>query len=247
MTIDPFFLPRMFPVADPPRIERHWALFMDLDGTLLELAQTPDAVIVPADLPNMLRAVQAALDGALAIVSGRLLSEVDALLAPLKLPGGGEHGAVIRMPDGLLDEIDATIPFEWVERLIEAATQMPGVLIERKTHSVVAHFRRAPRRGEPLREIASQLVASRPGFALLEAKMAVEIRAASANKARAVDRLMSSAPFAGRLPVFVGDDATDIDGFRAVERMNGMGLGVFERFAGRPSEVRHWLQTLTDS
>jgi trehalose 6-phosphate phosphatase len=241
MTIDPFFLPRMFPVANPPQPRTDWALFLDLDGTLLDLAPTPDAVTVPSDLVETLRRASAALNGALAIVSGRLMSEMDALLSPLRLPGGAEHGAVVRMPDGLLDEIDATIPFEWVQALIDAARVMPGVLIERKTHSVVAHFRRAPQRAAELREIARSLVRSRTGFSILEAKMAVEIRVTGVTKARAVDRLMTAAPFAGRTAVFVGDDITDIDGFRAAERMNGMGLGVFERFAGRPSEVRHWL------
>ena len=94
------------------------------------------------------------------------------------------------------------------------------------------------------RKLAKALVAGQPsGFEILEGKMAIEIRANTVSKGRAVDRLMSASPFAGRTPVFVGDDATDNDGFRAAERMKGLGLGVFERFAGRPAEVRYWLKS----
>jgi trehalose 6-phosphate phosphatase len=247
MTIDPFFMPRMFPVADPPEPELNWALFLDLDGTLLDLAQTPSAVEVPRELVADLKAAAAALGGALAIVSGRLLVEVDALLAPLKLPGAGEHGALIRMPDGTLDEIDARLPFEWAQSLIDESAAMKGVLIERKTHSVVAHFRRAPRYGKQLRKLAEKLIAANTAsYEILDARMAVEIRPRTVTKARAVNRLMSADPFTGRKPVFVGDDVTDHDGFRAATAMGGIAIDVFERFAGRPGEVRHWLKSFAD-
>lgn len=244
MTIDPFFLPRLTPVAHPPKIEANWALFLDLDGTLLDIASTPDSVVVPEGLIDSLKDVGEMLGGALAIVSGRLLSEVDRLLAPLKLPGAGEHGAVIRLPDGAQDEIDVKVPHGWVETLLDAATRMPKVLIERKTHSVVAHYRRAPDRADELRELTARLVATDPtSFDVLESKMAVEIRPRTVTKARAVKRLMSVAPFAGRVPVFVGDDFTDHDGFRAAEQLGGRGLSVGDHFGGRPGEVRHWLKS----
>ncbi len=240
---DPFFMPRMYRVADPPEPAANWALFLDLDGTLLDIAQTPDAVVVPGDLAERIGAASVALGGALAIASGRLLAEIDQLLAPLKLPAAGEHGAVIRLPDGVYDELDCKIPYDWVETFLAASTQMPGVLIERKAHSVVAHYRRAPERMDELREIAVRLVALAPSsFEILEAKMAIEIRPRTVSKARAVNRLMQLAPFKGRLPVFVGDDLTDHDGFKAVEAMGGLAVDVFQRFAGRPQEVRDWLK-----
>ena len=119
---------------------------------------------------------------------------------------------------------------------------MLGVLIERKAHSVVAHFRRAPRYVDELRRIAARLVELAPAsFEVLEAKMAIELRPRTVTKARAVNRLMQCDPFKGRVPVFVGDDLTDHDGFRAAEAMSGLAVDVFQRFAGRPQEVRDWL------
>lgn len=243
--IDPFFMPRMYPVIDPPEPRRNWALFLDLDGTLLDIAQTPYAVTVPEDLTDNLRAASSALNGALAIVSGRLLTEVDYLLTPLKLPSAGEHGGVIRMPDGTHDEVDAKIPFSWVEALSLDAAQWPGVLIERKTHGVVAHYRRAPKFAEPIRKRAQALVAQAPDtFEILEGKMAIEIRPRTVTKARAVHRLMSAEPFAGRVPVFVGDDLTDHDGFKAAEALGGLAVDVFERFGGRTADVRAWVREI---
>jgi trehalose 6-phosphate phosphatase len=242
--IDPFFLPRMLPVAHPPAPSRNWALFMDLDGTLLDIAPAPNSVVVPPDLIHDLAAASVALGGALAVVSGRMLSEVDALLAPLRLAGAGEHGAVIRMPNGQRDEVDAKIPAEWIEALIGAASDKPGVLIERKTHSVVAHYRRSPRHEDFFGRACVELVSGREqDFDILEGKMALEIRPRTVSKARPVERLMKVEPFRGRRPVFVGDDVTDQDGFRAVASFGGEGLDVFLRFGGRPQEVRYWLKS----
>lgn len=238
----PYFSPRLLPVVYAPAPQTNWAVFLDLDGTLLEIAATPDAVVVPTDLVATLKSVGETLGGALAIVSGRMLPEVDRLLAPLKLPASGEHGAVIRMPDGSHDEIDVRIPYEWVQDLEDASADMQGVIIERKTHGVAAHFRNAPRYERPLRSLAANLIANATTFEIVEAKMAIEIHPRTVSKARAVNRLMSAPPFAGRVPVFVGDDVSDQDGFRAAEKLGGMGLDVLGRFAGRPLEVRRWLK-----
>jgi trehalose 6-phosphate phosphatase len=241
--IDPFFMPRMDRQADPPEPARDWALFLDLDGTLLDIAPTPDSVEVPEGLVEQLANVSLALNGALAVASGRLLAEIDQLLTPLKLPAAGEHGAVIRLPDGLYDELDCKIPYDWVETLTAAAARLPGVAIERKAHSVVAHYRRAPEHLSELRKIAVHLVGLEPAsFEILEAKMALELRPRTVTKARAVNRLMQCEPFKGRVPVFVGDDLTDHDGFKAAEAHGGIAVDVLQRFAGRPQEVRNWLK-----
>lgn len=245
--IDPFFTPRLFALATPPAARANWALFLDLDGTLLDIAPTPDAVAVPGDLVHDLSIAARKLDGALAIVSGRLLSEIDALLAPLKPAGAGEHGAVVRLPSGQYDEIDAKVPPDWVDVLIDAARDKLGVLIERKTHSVVAHYRNAPKHEEFFRTLCASLINDHVGaYEILQAKMALEIRPRTVTKARAVNRLMQTAPFEGRVPVFIGDDATDYDGFRACAKLGGEGIDVFERFAGRPQEVRLWLKTFAN-
>lgn len=248
--LDPFYpylMPRFLPVANAPEPKTDWALFLDLDGTVIDIAATPDDVVVPEDLVATLKDVSQILGGALAIVSGRMLPEIDRLLSPLKLPVSGEHGAIIRMPDGSHDEIDVRIPYGWVQELQDATEDMQGVIIERKSHGVVAHYRNAPKFEKPLRSLAAELIASATMFEIVEAKMAIEIHPRTVNKSRAVNRLMSAAPFAGRTPVFVGDDVTDRDGFRAAEKLGGFGLDVLERFAGRPEEVRAWLKSFGDS
>lgn len=243
--MDPFSLPRLFPIATPPAPEKDWALFMDLDGTLLEIAPTPDSVVVPHDLIRDLAAASGALGGALAVVSGRPLAEVDALLSPLRLPGAGGHGAVVRLPSGSRDEVDDQVPRDWVEALTVAAANKKGVSVERKTHSVVVHYRRAPRFEGFFKHLCKELTQdSASEFEVLQGKMAVEIRPRTVTKARAVELLMQVEPFRGRKPVFVGDDVTDQDGFRAAKAFGGQGLDVFVRFAGLPREVRRWLKSV---
>jgi trehalose 6-phosphate phosphatase len=245
MMVDPALMPVGRAAARPPIPQRNWALFLDLDGTLLDIAPTPDAVVVPRDLVADLRAAAVALGGALAIVSGRALREIDSLLDPLRVPGAGEHGAVVRLPDGSRDEVALKVPDVWIEELRRLQEACPGVLTEVKPHNVVAHYRNVPAYETKVRRAALQLVSRDPhAFEVLEAKMAVEIRPRAVTKARAVDCLMEVAPFAGRIPVFVGDDATDRDGFGAALERGGIALDVAIAFAGRPQEVRTWLKRI---
>jgi trehalose 6-phosphate phosphatase len=221
------------------------ALFLDLDGTLLEIAATPSAVVVPPDLPTDLAAVSVALGGALAIVSGRTLGEIDHFLVPLHLPAAAEHGAIIRLPNGARDELDAKVPETWARDLHAMQSLHAGVLIEHKAHSLVAHFRNAPGAEESLRRAAEACVArDREHFEILTGKMMVEIRPVSARKGRAVRHFMAAPPFHGRTPVFIGDDVTDEDGFDAAVKLGGVGLHVAESFGGSPLEVRRWLKRL---
>lgn len=244
---DPIILSRLRAKANPPQPKANWALFLDLDGTLLDLAPSPDRVNVPPDLVGDLGKASVVLGGALAIASGRTLSEVDTLLSPLRLPGGGEHGAVVRLPDGRLDEIDAEIPRNFVDKLIEGTTAKAGVVIEGKRHGLVAHFRRAAQHEQFCRDLCNEIILGSEGaFEVLDCHMAVEIRPRTATKARVVQRLMAVPPFRGRSPVFVGDDVTDHDGFRAVETFAGEPLDVATRFAGRPREVRRWLKAVAE-
>ncbi len=234
-----------FSVAPDPMAD--WALFLDLDGTLLDIAPTPDSVVVPQDLVADLTFASRALGGALAIVSGRALETIDRLMAPLQLPVGSEHGAVIRLPNGFYDEVELTVPKEWAAAIQDFAARSPGVLIEAKHHNIVAHYRNAPAQEPKLHDLIRNLVARDPdNFEMLEAKMAFEIRARKVSKARPVHALMNVAPFAGRTPVFVGDDKTDEDGFRAAIESGGIALDVAAAFAGQPARVRNWLKRFAD-
>jgi trehalose 6-phosphate phosphatase len=228
-----------------PEIERHWALFLDLDGTLLDIASAPDRVVIPARLPDALARVGAALGGALAVVSGRRLGDVDRLLSPLRLPVAAEHGAVIRLPSGALDRVPMArrAPNDWARDLTEATRGWTGVLVEEKTYSVAIHYRLAPHRSRAVRDLAMSFVRTAPHrFELLAAKQAFEIRPKGITKARAVDVLMRQNAFRGRQPVFVGDDVTDEDGIEIADRLGGLGLNVESAFGGRPGVVRDWLE-----
>ncbi|MGO9024080.1 MAG: trehalose-phosphatase [Beijerinckiaceae bacterium] len=234
---------------DPaPVPARNMALFLDLDGTLLEIAATPKAVVVPNDLVADLGAASKALGGALAIVSGRDLAEVDRLLAPLCLPAAGEHGAMIRLPDGKCADVGAKVPDDWLDALFRLQLARPGVMIERKAHSVVAHFRDAPLEEELVHRTAAEIVARDPErFKILRGKMVIEILPRNVSKGHAVRRFMRVVPFRGRKPVFVGDDVTDEHGFEAAVEFGGAGLHVAEYFGGQPQEVRRWLKRLGQS
>jgi trehalose 6-phosphate phosphatase len=241
------FMPHLAPTRHAPAPQRDWGLFLDLDGTLLDIAPTPDAVSVPSDLVMDLARASKALGGALAIVSGRRLDDIDLLLRPLRLPLGSEHGAVIRLPNGFYDEIVLKVPDEWKHALRDLADAYPGMLAEVKGHSVVAHYRNAPNHEQTVRQVVHALVARDPdNFEVLEAKMAFEIRPRTVTKARVVFELMTLPPFAGRVPVFIGDDLTDEDGFAAVRALGGIALDVAEAFAGRPSDVRRWLKRFAE-
>ena len=233
-----------------PEVERHWALFLDLDGTLLDIAAAPNKVVMPARLIDALAGVSVALDGALAVVSGRKLRNIDRLLSPLRLPVAAEHGAVIRRPSTRIDKLSARRrpPKAWIKQLRQAVSGWDGVLIEEKTYSVALHYRLAPQRRGAVRKLAMSLVRAAPNrFELLAAKQAFEVRPKGITKGRAVEVLMGQPPFSGRQPVFVGDDVTDEDGIEIAHQLGGLGLNVDSAFGGQPRAVRDWLKRAADS
>ena len=222
-----------------------WALFLDIDGTLLDIAPTPDEVHVPETLTHTLLQASAWLGGALAVVSGRPFAQIDRLLSPLRLPGGAGHGASMRMPDGKTESAGDTyaVPREWRTLLRNAVQQWPGVVVEDKPHGVAVHYRAAPDRKDDVTELVTKLTArDQDNFEALPARMAYEIRHLALTKAVIVRSLMRHKPFKGRIPVFVGDDVTDHDGFRAAEEKGGIALDVAVAFDGRPAAVRSWLE-----
>lgn len=235
-----------------PRLRRDRALFLDLDGTLLDLAPTPDAVAVPPDLRRDLKGLHAALGGALALVSGRGIADVDRILAPLRLPVAGQHGAEMRATG----DAEITHPVPDVDlgqlrrRLTAFAAAHPGVVVEDKGRSVTAHYRQAPRYRDELRKLMIELVAETgDGLEILDARMAFDAKSRSVNKRLAVEWFMRRPPFLGRSPVFAGDDTTDEDGFAAVLALSGDAIrvgtdadSIAQWRAAAPQEIRQWLR-----
>ncbi len=231
-----------------------WALFLDVDGTLLDIAELPAAVVVPDKLPDALAAAGRALDGALALVSGRPIAELDAMFAPLRLAAAGQHGCEIRLAADRPVAMLASRPIDGAvhQQLAAIIADHPATWIEAKGHAIAIHYRRAPTAGDSLGARLREVVAGNQyPLALVPGRMVWEIRDAGHSKATAVEAFMRESTFAGRLPVFVGDDWTDEDGFSAVERHGGLALpvgGVHQATRQSafqcPAAVRDWLARL---
>lgn len=226
-----------------PLPSSRWALFLDLDGTLIDLTPHPELVVVPPGLVALLREIERSLGGALAIVSGRALPQVEALLAPWRPAAAGEHGAFCRLPSGAVVSPDPPrVPDSWRNVLGKLPVSTPGVIVEQKSSAITVHYRLAPAREAELHAQMQGLVATRPDeFLLAPAHMAWEIRPRGIHKGTAVRRLMREEPLAGRVPVFVGDDVTDEDGMRVAEALGGYGVHVRRCFPEGAAGVRAWL------
>jgi len=233
-------------VLPPPQtILQRFALLLDVDGTLLDIAPTPESVIVPPELPTTLRRLHRALGGALAIISGRPLDQIDRLFGNA-FPAAAEHGAVLRIPPAAARRLALPdVPAAWRDAAETLARQHPGVRIEAKTLGFVVHYRGAPEAGPMLEHALDALLRPEEKFEVMPADMALEVRPRGADKGTAVAAVMAAPAFAGRLPLFIGDDVTDLDGIRATEALGGIGLRVHEAF-GSPASVRAWLGALRE-
>ncbi|MFC4274797.1 trehalose-phosphatase [Achromobacter aloeverae] len=206
-----------------------YAFLFDLDGTLAPIAASPELAAVPEATRATLEKLHAVCGGALAIVSGRPISEIDHLLAPRVYCAGGLHGAQLRGPDGRQAqlEVDAEAVAAMVRALLPLTQAHAGLKLEDKGLSLALHYRNAP----ALQGLVSEAVneALRPhthAFVLQPGKMVLEIKPRQASKAGAISRLMDMSPFAGRLPLFAGDDLTDEAGFDIARRMGGVSIKV---------------------
>jgi trehalose 6-phosphate phosphatase len=234
---------------------RPWALFLDVDGTLLDISDTPGGVSVPAGLTATLETVRRGLQGALAFVSGRTIADLDRLFTPLRLPAAGQHGSEIRLsPDAPVVSL-ATAPIrEALRRDVAAiAAAFPGAEMEDKGRTIAVHYRRAPGAADALTHGLRRIVQSNETpLILTHGRKVLELRDAGHSKATAVHEFMRHPRFEGRVPLFVGDDITDEDGFIAAEQYGGTALavGTVHRprretaFAG-PADVRAWLTHLS--
>ncbi|HVE54132.1 MAG TPA: trehalose-phosphatase [Ramlibacter sp.] len=204
------------------------ALFLDFDGTMVDIAPQPQAVHVPQPLLATLREVQAYLHGAVAVISGRPITQIDAFLEPLQLPVAGVHGAERRGADGRMHLLN-THPLDHVEEAARGlAAQHERLLVESKRGSLALHYRQAPELEELCLRTMADAVSESPGVTLLRGKMVVEAKPGGASKGRAIEDFLAEPPFAGRAPVFIGDDVTDEVGFSTVQRIGGLGIKVGE-------------------
>jgi trehalose 6-phosphate phosphatase len=200
------------------------ALFLDFDGTLVALAERPDGIAVPPSLPPLLDRLSGALGGRLAIITGRALADLDAHLAAPHFAASGSHGLERRSAGGGVSR-DAAPPGLAAARVALAhfAAGDSGLLVEEKPASVALHYRLSPDREDEALSLADA-VAARTALRPLRGKMVVELRPAGADKGDALRALMAQPPFIAARPVFVGDDVTDEDGFRAAAALGGFGV-----------------------
>lgn len=204
------------------------ALFLDFDGTMVDLAPQPHAVHVPGPLIVALRELDDYLQGAVAVISGRPIEQIDDFLSPLKLPVAGVHGAERRSGDGRMHLLH-THPLDHVEEAACALAALhSGLLVESKRGSLALHYRQRPELEALCLQAMQDAVQESPGLVLLRGKMVVEAKPGGATKGQAIEAFLSEPPFAGRTPVFIGDDTTDEAGFSTVQRLGGLGIKVGE-------------------
>ena len=232
------------------------AVLLDIDGTLLDLMPTPREVWVPPGLAETLSRLMVKTSGALALVSGRSLNDIDLIFAPDHFPAVGGHGAEMRIdPDS--DSVAAHAPpmdKELKRRLAAIAKLSPGILLEDKGYSLALHYRLAPHAEQAIYEAVSLIRADLPNapIEVLPGKCVCEIKHSGFSKASGVRELMMREPFKGRRPFFIGDDVTDETVFAIMPDLDGLSFSVGRRAQGvaghfdAPSDVREFLARLLD-
>ena len=232
------------------------AILLDIDGTLLDLAPTPREVWVPPGLAKTLNSLLLRTSGALALVSGRSLNDIDLIFAPEQFPAVGGHGAEMRV--SIDSESVAThappMDNELKRRLAAIAKLSPGILLEDKGYSLALHYRLAPHAEEAIYEAVSLIRADLPNapIEVLPGKCVCEIKHSGFTKATGVRELMTREPFKGRRPLFIGDDVTDETVFAIMPDLDGLAFSVGRRAQGvaghfdEPDDVRQWLARLLD-
>jgi len=223
------------PSQTPPPLDREAALFLDVDGTLLDIAPRPELVRIPAGLPQLLDRLGRERGGALALVSGRPLRDIDHLFRPWAGAAAGLHGAERRRANGdrasrRESEADAAAARALAElrpRLAELTRAIPSTWLEDKGGTLALHYRSVPERQPELRQMTEALLADHPDhLRLIDGKMVLEFQPRHHGKDAAIAAFLAEPPFSGRCPVFVGDDTTDEDGFAEVNRHGGWSVRV---------------------
>lgn len=225
------------------------ALFLDFDGTLIDIAPSPDAILVPQDMAARLEMLAKKLEGRLALVSGRSVSDIIRHLGPLELALAGSHGEERMLPDGSpLGPSPAFLPDEATDAMRAYADSHEGLAYEAKSYGAALHYRAVPGSEEQVVAYA-ETIAETYGLTLKRGKCVAEVVRGGAGKAGAVHAFMEQPPFAGAMPVFIGDDITDEDGFSAVNDLGGFGVVVGDRLAtaaryrlSTPAKVHEWIE-----
>lgn len=224
------------------------AILLDVDGTILDLAPTPPQVWVPPSLRQAMSALLARTGGAVALVSGRSLDELDLLFSPLQLPAIGGHGAELRA--SMRDRWRAApLDAELKRKLATVAELGPGILLEDKGYSLALHYRLAPDQKPRIEAAVRRICAENPTapVEILHGKSVVEIKQSGFNKGSGVRELMRHRPFLDRHPIFIGDDVTDESVFDIIPELDGLAFSVGRKVAGvnghfeKPEAVRGWL------
>jgi len=231
------------------------ALFLDLDGTLVDIATTPDRIRVPADLVPLLARLSVALGGALGIITGRSLADIDCFLAPLRLVGAGVHGAEFRTEvDGQIRSIAEPLAPSVIEAVSKLVSFDRGIIIEPKRCSIAVHYRLAPAAGPRLEAALRRILMGGPDHLILcQGRKVIEVVPRHVSKGAALDRLLQLPAFHGRRPIMIGDDVSDQSALELAARRDGQGLRVAGEHFGRkeadfdgPAHVRAWLSTLAE-
>ncbi|MFT4191010.1 MAG: trehalose-phosphatase [Comamonas sp.] len=250
--------------SDVPLLTHRHALWLDFDGTLVDIAETPEGVQVAPGIVPVLTALHSRLGGALGVITGRPVAQIDQLLAPLRLDVAGEHGAVLRWADGRTESPAPPDLHDAIRELQAFVEAHPGLLLERKGHGLTLHYRGAPQWAQACLELVQRLsrpavpaagLAASPDAAkdegalvVLHGKSVVELKLAQVDKGRALHRLMRSPGFAQRVPVFIGDDTTDEAAIAAAQVLGGIGIkvgpgaSVARHRLASPVEVLRYLQ-----
>lgn len=220
----------IFTGLDPKAV----ALLFDVDGTLIDIGPSPFEVEVTDELKASLVRLYELTEGALALVSGRPIVDLDMLFAPLKLPMIGGHGAEMRLQDGAVFHSAGNLPDRMRGILADLATPESGIVAENKGYSVALHYRKAPKEAERIRKHIAAVRAAYPEEAteLLLGKAMFEVKRPGVDKGYSVRELMKHPPFAGRVPVFIGDDVTDESVFKVLPDLGGKSFSVRRHFPG---------------
>lgn len=225
-----------------PRPDRRWALFLDVDGTLLDIAARPELAVSPTGLREALAGAMAALDGALALNSGRLIADIDRIFSPFAPPAAGLHGLERRNDSTVIRAMNSVPALDAARTAFAAfAARHPGVMVEDKELTLALHYRGAPQAEAEARALVEGLCAADARrLDLIEGKMMVEVKPPGSDKGTAIEAFLAEAPFRGRRPVFAGDDVTDEAGFATVNRLGGLSIRVGPLPPGLTATAARW-------